>query len=231
MTYPSWITATDHSVRPESRALIEYAIAKNALRFDAASGIELKSLRMSPYFFDTGGFATGEDLQVLANAYSSALRDPSMHSPNAVYGPPYKGIPLATMVAMTMGGDFLACSSRKEPKTHADEGIGLLGSPKGRRTALIDDVTSSGFSAGEGIAYIEAEGGTPVGAVFAIDRQERAKEGRLSAAQDFRGRFCLPVVAAANLDDIIIVLREHGDKKDVLEAIYRYRQEYGVPPR
>ena len=229
MNHSDWITATGHVVRPEARALVERGLITGAIRLDPTSNIKLKSGRLSPYFFNTGGFATGEDLRILAEAYTSAIRDPLMPLSNAVYGPPYKGIPLATMVAITMGGDYLACSSRKETKDHGDSGMGLLGSPKGRHTVLIDDVISSGGSAAKGVQYIEAEDGTPVGAVIAFDRQERAKKGQLSAVQDFWERFCLTIVAAATLDDLIVVLRDHGDKGDVLEAIYGYRSVYGVP--
>lgn len=231
MNHSSWITATNHVVRPEARALIERGITIRAIRLDPTSSIELKSGRLSPYFFNSGGFATGRDLQILAEAYASAMRDLVMRSDTAVYGPPYKGIPLATMVAMVMGGNILACSSRKEEKVHGDVGIGLLGSPAGRQVILVDDVMSTGDSAAEALAYIQRHQGSAVGAVIAFDRQERAKEGQLSATQDFEARYALPVRSAANLDDLIVYLREDGGHEKILEAIYQYRRQYGVLPK
>jgi orotate phosphoribosyltransferase len=131
---------------------------------------------------------------------------------------------------MVMGGDFLACSSRKEEKDHGDTGIGLLGSPAGKQVILVDDVMSTGDSAAEALTFIERQQGTVVGAVIAFDRQERAKEGSLSATRDFHRRYKLPVAAAATLDDLIVYLREEGGYEEVLEAIYQYRRQYGVLP-
>lgn len=231
MNYSDWITAPNHVLRPEARTLIERGIKIGAIRLDPTSGIELKSGRLSPYFFNSGGFATGSDLQILAEAYASAIRHPLMNSSNAIYGPPYKGIPLATMVAMVMGGNFLACSSRKEMKDHGDVGIGLLGSPAGKLVILVDDVMSTGDSAAEALTYIERHKGIAVGAVIAFDRQERAKDGDFSATQDFEARYALPVRSAANLDDLIVYLREEGGHEEILEAIYQYRRQYGVLPK
>ncbi len=231
MNHSDWITAANHVVRPAARTLIERGITIGAIRLDPSSAIELKSGRLSPYFFNSGGFATGKDLQILAEAYASAMRDLGTHSDTAVYGPPYKGIPLATMVAMVMGGSILACSSRKEEKDHGDVGIGLLGSPAGRQVILVDDVMSTGDSAAEALTYIERHEGNTIGAVIAFDRQERAKDGQLSATQDFEARYALPVRSAANLDDLIVYLREEGEHEEILEAIYQYRRQYGVLPK
>ncbi len=225
-----WLENKEHVLRPEARVLLEHAIKKRALLLDASSNIELKSKRLSPYFFNTGGFVTGEDLQILTEAYISAVRAHlTLSKAEAVYGPPYKGISLATNFALLWGGSLIAASSRKEAKDHGEGGSHLHGDLAGKQTLLIDDVMSSGDSAEDGIRYIESRKGIPIGGVIAFDRQERARDSDLSATQEFRANHGLPVVAAANLDDLITLLREQNNHV-IVEHILRYRAKYGALP-
>ncbi len=225
-----WLENKEHILSPEARTLLEHAIKIKALVLDSSSSIELKSGRLSPYFFNSGGFVTGEDLRVLTEAYISAVRAHSvLNTAEAVYGPPYKGISLATNFALLWGGSLIAASSRKEAKDHGEGGIHLHGDFTGKRTLLIDDVMSSGDSAEKGLRYIESRRGIPIGGVIAFDRQEQAKDSDLSATQQFRGKYCMPVVAAATLDDLITLLREQNNHV-IVEHILRYRARYGALP-
>lgn len=226
----NWLENKEHVLSPEARTLLEHAIKIKALILDSSSSIKLKSGRLSPYFFNTGNFVTGGDLRILIEAYVSSVRGhPVLSEAEAVYGPPYKGISLATNFALLWGGSLIAASSRKEAKDHGEGGSHLHGDLAGKQTLLIDDVMSSGDSAEDGIRYIESRRGVPIGGVIAFDRQERARDSDLSATQEFRANHGLPVVAAATLDDLITLLREQNNHV-IVEHILRYRAKYGVLP-
>ncbi|MDE1919164.1 MAG: orotate phosphoribosyltransferase [Patescibacteria group bacterium] len=218
------------------------ALAAGAIRFPPG-GFELKGGRMSPYFFDIGAFSSNRALKRLSLAY--AFRIEGMGLPEIVYGPPYKGIQLATAISFALGEDH-GCgpgpeigiaSHRKEPKKHAEKGV-LLGAPvKGKRVIVVDDVMTTGSSSGEAIQIIRAHGGNPVGCVIGLDRQERwSEESSLSAMQQFREQHEISVVAVATLADLVAFLKKdyaenprlNGEAGKRLDTILRYQERYGA---
>lgn len=216
--------------RPAAETFVKYALHVRALEL-LPEGRKLKSGRISPYFFNSGLFNTGETITHLAQAYAAAAR--SFPRPDVVFGPAYKGIPLATAVAQAIGGNVGYAFNRKEAKDHGEGGI-IVGAPLAGKTVLIvDDVMTTGTSSGEAVEIIRANGGTPIGCVIAFDRQERGKENELSAVLEFELTYEIEVAAAATLTDLITVLRRtpvvSGDDwaGEILEKILTYRAEYG----
>jgi orotate phosphoribosyltransferase len=212
---------------------IKHAITIGALEF-IPEGRRLKSGRRSPYFFNSGLFTTASSLRTLAEAYAEVIsNNPDIQAtlPEVAYGPAYKGIPLATAVAMVYqnGGVLEYASTRKEIKDHGEGGKSLYASVAGKSVIIIDDVISSGISAEEAVKEIIEAGGIPVGLAVAFDRQEQGQRGGISAAQRFYENHGIPVVAAATLDDLIRVLQDFGEPyQDRLRQILEYRGQYGA---
>jgi orotate phosphoribosyltransferase len=208
------------------REFLDFAIDCQALRFGSFT---LKSGRVSPYFFNTGLFNTGLKLARLAHFYAHAITESGL-AVDMLYGPAYKGIPLAAATAVQLAQHFSHdlpyAFNRKEAKQHAEGGV-IVGHPLQGKVLIIDDVISAGTSVRESVEIIRTAGATPAGVAIAVDRQERGA-GKLSAVQEVEQEFGLRVVSIANLDTLLRYLEARGDgARDHLAAIRAYREKYG----
>ena len=204
---------------------IDLAIEKKALSFGE---YELKSGRVSPYFFNTGTFNDGESLAKLGRFFAEAIRYSNIKF-DMLYGPAYKGIPLASAISITFHEIFNCnypfCFNRKEIKDHGEGGI-TFGAKIKNRIMIIDDVISAGTSIKDSVDIIESEGGTVAGAIVAVNRQERG-EGELSAIQEAQNRYGIKIMSIVNLDDIISYISGSNKFKKHLGAIKAYREKSG----
>lgn len=204
---------------------IEYAIHCDVLRFGSFT---LKSGRQSPYFFNTGLFDSGARLDKLGQFYAEAFLARRIQA-DVLYGPAYKGIPLATATAIALarktGQEIPFAFNRKEAKDHG-EGGSLVGAPLKGSVLILDDVITAGTSVRESVDIIRAAGATPSGVLIALDRQEKGK-GELSAVQEVAQQYGLPVHAIITLADIIDYLEAEG-RADELAAIRHYRAGFGL---
>lgn len=215
---------TDHRTR-----FLQLALRADALRFGEFT---LKSGRVSPYFFNAGRFDSGARLAELAGCYADAV-DASGLDFDLLFGPAYKGIPLATALGCEYarrGRDLPLAFNRKEAKTHG-EGGSLIGAPlAGRRVLIVDDVITAGTAIREALGIIREAGGTPAGIVIALDRQEIAGEGQtLSAAQAVTAEAGIPVIAVAGLNDLLAFTGESAELHELRERLLAYRARYGLP--
>ena len=189
----------------------------------------LKSGRISPYFFNAGGFDDGKSLQILCECYAQAILDSGLAF-DMLFGPAYKGIPLAAGIAIALNAshqhNIPFAYNRKEAKDHG-EGGALVGAELEGQVLITDDVISAGTSVRESIEWIRQAGATPCGVAIALDRQERG-QGTQSAAQEVSNEFGIPVIAIAGLDDLIDFLESRAVANIDIEAIRRYRNTYGV---
>jgi orotate phosphoribosyltransferase len=205
---------------------IEYAIHCDVLRFGSFT---LKSGRQSPYFFNTGLFDSGTRLDKLGQFYAEAFLERRIQA-DVLYGPAYKGIPLATATAIALarktGQEVPFAFNRKEAKDHG-EGGSLVGAPLKGSVLILDDVITAGTSVRESVDIIRAAGATPCGVLIALDRQEKGK-GELSAVQEVAQQYGLPVHAIITLADIVEYLETAG-RADELAAIRQYRAGFGLP--
>lgn len=219
-----------------ARKLIQYALAIGAMRFPLG-GFKTKAGRLTPHFFDASHFSQGKDWDELAKAYAATIATnfERLGQPEVLFGPAYKGIPIATAVAVVLYRDYginlEVVFDRKEAKDHG-EGGNLIGKPiKGKRVLLLDDVLSTGKAKRDAAALILRYEGTLVGCVIALDRQERDGDDVISAVQRFAQDYEIPVIAAATLDDLIIELEEGSmvdDSATKLSEVLAYRDQYGV---
>ncbi len=206
-------------------AFIEFAIAQKVLLFGE---FKTKAGRMSPYFFNAGLFNDGASLKRLGEFYAKAILDSGVAF-DGLFGPAYKGIPLAASVAVAlagMGRNVPYSYNRKEAKDHGEGGT-IVGAPLEGRVLIVDDVISAGTSVRESVALIRAAGATPCGVAIALDRMERG-QGALSAVQEVEAQHGIPVVSIVNLDDLTGYLEGHPEWAATLEAIRGYRARYGV---
>ena len=206
-------------------SFIDFALARGALRFGSFT---LKSGRQSPYFFNTGVFDSGSALRRLGEYYASALVESGL-SFDMLYGPAYKGITLASALAVELarqGRNVPFAFNRKEAKSHGEGGT-IVGRAIAGRVLIIDDVISAGTSVRESIEMIKAAGATPCGVVIALDRMERGS-GELSAVQEVGRLYSMPAISIANLDDLVDFLRTDKVYAAHLEPVNRYREQYGV---
>ncbi len=204
---------------------LRFAIEQRVLRFGEFT---TKAGRVSPYFFNAGLFSDGMSLKQLGEFYAKAILTSKIQF-DVLFGPAYKGIPLAstTAIALAASGHNVAWSfNRKEAKNHG-EGGQLVGAPLTGRVLIIDDVISAGTSVRESINIIHQHGATPAGVVIALDRMERGA-GTLSAVQEVVQTYGIPVFAIATLDDLLTYLQTGTDVKQYLAAILNYRLIYGT---
>lgn len=204
---------------------IEFAIRRNVLRFGEFT---LKSGRTSPYFFNAGLFNTGEDLLELSKAYAAALQRSGLNY-DIIFGPAYKGIPLATVTAMALaaGGENKPFAfNRKEKKDHG-EGGNIVGAPLQGKVLIVDDVITAGTAIRESIEIIRGAGATPAGVLIALDRQERGA-GELSAIQEVKKEFGIPVVSIIALNQVLDYLQNRPGFDEHAEKVAAYRDQYGV---
>ncbi|GLT14777.1 orotate phosphoribosyltransferase [Vibrio algivorus] len=208
------------------REFIEFALEKEVLKFGEFT---LKSGRISPYFFNAGLFNTGRDLARLGRFYAAALADSGIEF-DVLFGPAYKGIPIATTTAVALADhheiDTPYCFNRKEAKDHG-EGGNLVGNPLEGRIMLVDDVITAGTAIRESMEIIKANGADLAGVLVAIDRQEKGK-GELSAIQEVERDFGCAVISIISLGDLVTYLEEKGDNAQQLESVKAYREQYGI---
>lgn len=213
-------------MKPFQQEFIEFAIARGVLKFGEFT---LKSGRKSPYFFNAGLFNRGGDLARLGRYYAAALADANI-SFDTLFGPAYKGIPIATTTAVALADhhnmDVPYCFNRKEAKTHG-EGGNLVGSPLAGKVMLVDDVITAGTAIRESMTLIEQNQASLAGVLIALDRQERG-QGELSAIQEVERDFATQVVAIVSLSDVVDYLQQQGDQQDRIDTINAYRKTYGI---
>lgn len=191
----------------------------------------LKSGRQSPYFFNAGLFNTGAQLSTLANGYAAAIAESGLDF-DVLFGPAYKGIPLAATTSVALANnhqmDKPYAFNRKEAKDHG-EGGNIVGHPLQGKVLIIDDVITAGTAIREAIDIIKANGAEPAGVVIALDRMEKGKT-ELSAIQEVERDYGIPVVSIISLNDIIDYLQTSEDEQNqsYLSAMQTYRQEYGI---
>ena len=205
-----------------TRQFIELALRHQALRFGSFT---LKSGRSSPYFFNAGTFADGESLHLLSDCYHAALEDSGVAF-DQLYGPAYKGIPLAAGLALSYwrhGRNLPWTYNRKEAKDHGEGGV-LVGAPPAGRMLIIDDVLSAGTSVRESIAALRAAGAEPAAVVVALDRQEKGS-GERGAAGEINA-LGLAVVRVASLDDLVGFLENNPAYQEHLPAMLEYRAQW-----
>jgi orotate phosphoribosyltransferase len=204
---------------------IEFALGCKVLRFGEFT---TKAGRLSPYFFNAGLFNDGDSLGRLAEFYAKAV-DADELGFDMLFGPAYKGIPLVAAIAIALaqrGKNFPFAYNRKEAKDHG-EGGSIVGAPLSGRVLIVDDVISAGTSVRESVELIRAAGAIPAGVLIALDRQERGL-GALSAVQEVRRDYGIPVIAVAGLGDLMAFLEHHVEFAEYRDAVARYRSEYGV---
>ena len=217
---------------PLAQEFVSFAVQSGVLRFGE---FKTKAGRLSPYFFNAGLFDDGAKLGRLAEFYARRLLASELAF-DMIFGPAYKGITLASALAVELarrGRNVPFAYNRKEAKDHGEGGT-LVGAKVAGRVLIVDDVISAGTSVRESISLIVAAGGQPSGVAIALDRQERAIEGgqdaRWSAVQDVTNQLRLGVAAIATLDDLLQYLR--GTADPALSAfagpVQAYRERYGV---
>lgn len=213
---------TDHRTR-----FLQLALDADALRFGEFT---LKSGRVSPYFFNAGRFDSGAAIATLAGCYADAL-DAAGLDFNLLFGPAYKGIPLATALACEYarrGRDLPVAFNRKEAKAHGEGGM-LIGAPlAGRRVLIVDDVITAGTAIREALGLIAEAGGTVAGIVIALDRQERvADDDARSAAERVAQDQGVPVIAIAGLSDLLAFAGENATLATERDRLLAYRARHG----
>ena len=204
---------------------LAFAIARQVLLFGE---FKTKAGRLSPYFFNAGLFNDGTALKQLGEFYAKAILESGVAF-DGLFGPAYKGIPLAASVAIALaaqGVNVPFTYNRKEAKDHG-EGGNLVGAKLIGRILIVDDVISAGTSVRESVDLIRAAGAMPCGVTIALDRMERGT-GTLSAVQEVERDADLPVIAIANLHDLLAYLDTQPGYADTRAAVQRYRAEYGV---
>ncbi|MDX9875000.1 MAG: orotate phosphoribosyltransferase [Spongiibacteraceae bacterium] len=212
-------------MQPYQQRFIELALSQGALSFGEFT---LKSGRVSPYFFNAGRFASGRALLELGRCYAAALSDATA-SFDVLFGPAYKGIPLAAATACALADqydrDVPYVYNRKEAKDHGEGGT-LVGAPLQGRVMIVDDVITAGTAVREVVEIIRAAGAEPAGVVIGLNRQERGR-AELSAIQEVERDYGIPVYSIISLEHILDYLRAQGASED-LERVDRYRQQYGI---
>ena len=207
------------------KQFIQYALDCGVLKFGE---FQLKSGRISPYFFNTGLFDTGTKLAKLGQFYAQALIESKLNI-DVLYGPAYKGIPLvsATSIAYSqLKQDIPYAFNRKEAKAHGEGGM-LVGSPLQGNILILDDVITAGTSIRESVGIIRKMKATPAGVLIALDRQERG-ENKTSAVQEVSKSFKMPVISIISLSNIIDFLALNDNATEQLGIIKKYQLEYGI---
>ncbi|MEJ2214261.1 MAG: orotate phosphoribosyltransferase [Gammaproteobacteria bacterium] len=212
-------------MQPYQKEFIDFALGTDVLRFGEFT---LKSGRISPYFFNAGLFNTGRSLAQLGKYYAQTIASSGIEF-DVLYGPAYKGIPLAAVTAAALAEyhnmDVPYAFNRKEAKDHGEGGI-IVGHELTGKILIIDDVISAGTSVRESMDIIAAQNAAPAGVVIALDRQERGK-GDLSAIQEVERDYNIPVAAIVRLENLVEYLEADADNAESLESIKQYREQYG----
>jgi len=213
-------------MRAYKKEFIAIALELGVLRFGEFT---LKSGRVSPYFFNAGLFSTGYAAAKIGRFYAAAIAESGVKF-DMLFGPAYKGIPLATLAAAALaehhGVDVPYAFNRKEAKAHG-EGGSIVGAALAGRVLIVDDVITAGTAVREACRIITAAGAEIGGLVISLDRQERGK-GDFSAVQELRNSLGVPVISIIQLDDLIYTLEESSEYENYLEAVLKYRENYGI---
>ncbi|WP_176511826.1 orotate phosphoribosyltransferase [Pseudomonas faucium] len=213
-------------MQPYQRDFIRFAIDRGVLRFGEFT---LKSGRTSPYFFNAGLFNTGSALAQLGRCYAAAIVDSKIPF-DVLFGPAYKGIPLAATTAVALADqhqlDVPWCFNRKEAKDHG-EGGSLVGAPLAGEVLIIDDVITAGTAIREVMQIISAQQAKAAGVLIALNREERGN-GELSAIQEVERDFGIPVVSIVSLTQVLEFLADDPQLKQHLPAVEAYRAQYGI---
>ncbi len=209
---------------------LQLALTADALRFGQFT---LKSGRLSPYFFNAGRFDSGSSMAQLALCYADAV-DAAGLKYDVVFGPAYKGIPLATAMACELaqrGRDLPLSFNRKEVKDHGEGGQLIGADMGGKRVLIVDDVITAGTAIREAMSIIRAAGGIPAGIVVALDRQEIASESDpRSAAQAVSEEAGIPVIAVATMADLLDFASGNPELVGYRQPLEDYRSRYGSRP-
>ena len=207
------------------KEFIQYALDCGVLKFGE---FQLKSGRTSPYFFNTGLFNTGAQLGKLGQFYAKTLIASELDV-DMLYGPAYKGIPLASAASIAyaqLKQDIPYAFNRKEAKDHGEGGV-IVGSALQGKVLILDDVITAGTSVRESVEIITNMNATPAGVLIALDRQEKGEQ-KTSAVQEVSERFKIPVLSIISLTDIIEFLELDGNSAEQLKIIKEYRLNYGI---
>jgi orotate phosphoribosyltransferase len=211
------------------RSFIQFALSRNVLQFGS---FKLKSGRISPYFFNAGLFCDGQSMRELSRSYAMAIRRTGLQF-DVIFGPAYKGIPLATAVAVAWfdlyGENKDVSYNRKEAKDHGEGGVLVGATIEGKRVLIVDDVITAGTAIREAVDILNHAKANIVGVTVALDRQERATDAAsTSAIQEVEREYGFPVVSIVQLKHLVVFASaDHGEGK-YLESILEYRQKYGV---
>ena len=205
---------------------IEFALARQVLKFGEFT---LKSGRISPYFFNAGLFNQGADLARLGEFYAAALQDAGLKY-DMIFGPAYKGIPIATAVSIALFNRFdinkPVCFNRKETKDHG-EGGNLIGSPLRGKVLLVDDVITAGTAIRESMQIIQANEAQLSAVLIALNRQERGN-GELSAIQEVERDYQCNVLSIIDFADLMAFIETQPEYQQYLPAMRAYREQYGI---
>ena len=205
---------------------IEFALARQVLKFGEFT---LKSGRVSPYFFNAGLFNQGADLARLGEFYAAALQDAGLQY-EMIFGPAYKGIPIATAVSIALFNRFdinkPVCFNRKETKDHG-EGGNLIGSPLRGKVLLVDDVITAGTAIRESMQIIQANEAQLSAVLIALNRQERGN-GELSAIQEVERDYQCDVLSIIDFADLMAFIETQPEYQQYLPAMRAYREQYGI---
>jgi len=205
---------------------IKLALKHQALGFGSFT---LKSGRTSPYFFNAGKFQTGAALAELGRHYAAAIAASGLDF-DLIFGPAYKGIPLAATTAVALADqhqqDYPYCFNRKEAKNHG-EGGSLVGAPLAGRVLIIDDVITAGTAVREVMSIIQDAGAKPAAVLIGLNRQERG-QGESSAIEEVEKEYGIPVISIIKLEDIVRYLEAESNEQEKVAAIEAYRAEYGI---
>jgi len=207
------------------REFLAFALAREVLRF---GDFTTKAGRKTPYFFNAGLFHDGESLHRLGQFYAEALLASGVAC-DQIFGPAYKGIPLAAAIAIALAekGHNLPWSfNRKEAKDHGEGGV-VVGAPLTGRVLIVDDVITAGTSVRESVDLIRSHRANPAGVLIALDRMERG-QGESSAVQEVQSLYGIPVVAIATLDDLMGFLGDRPALEREADAVRAYREQYGA---
>jgi len=213
-------------MRAYKKEFIDLALELGVLRFGEFT---LKSGRVSPYFFNAGLFSTGYAAARLGRFYAAAIAEADIGF-DVIFGPAYKGIPLAALTAASLAEhydiDVPYCYNRKEAKAHG-EGGSVVGAQLAGRVLIVDDVITAGTAVRDAYQVITSSGASIAGLAISLDRQERGR-GSLSAVQELKSSLGIPVISIVQLDDLIDILEESVDYAQHLDPVLAYRRKYGV---
>lgn len=216
-------------MKPYQKDFIEFAIRDQVLKFGE---FHLKSGRISPYFFNAGLFTDGNAFYELSKFYANVIQENFHNQYDVIFGPAYKGISLATSASIGLKTYFdqnvPVSFNRKEIKDHGEGGKIIGSNLCGKRTLLIDDVITAGTTLRESHELIHSLSGNLVGAVIALDRQEKGVDTALTAIQEIEQHFNLKISSIITLRDLISYLHSHSEYQAQLKSITTYQAQYGT---